>query len=428
MNYLPLRYLIDTDSHFVDKNLITLSKFHHLGFPVSEGLVVIAPVEKLKKLKKMHGNYFGQKAQEIEIFEDLKNELLKFKLDPDKVWNELVKRWIEEMELFNQAFSRPILFLRQIKAAGSGHYDKKRDVVNIKIDEGKLDVLKQKRLEELIRLAQSKLLLTQNFHWVLDSNEIKFVEISPFTGHEMLSNGQNKEGEFVKLLNLGRKNHIKIFIQQDGQLNFDKEGIDGILEARIDNETEEERIWRLVEIADAITPKPLLIWIKDIQDVEDLLFLRNKKRYLNISPIVPSPNNFAEFLETKRHLASRGISRKGSLKLWAEFSKAENLVNADEYAGAGMDGVIFNLDGCIFNLTGTDGTDSNSLKVLIKFLEIPVKIFNKAGIPILLFGKNFLVKETLSEYHNKGIFGVVLEAKNAREDWPGQFEFAHKLV
>jgi pyruvate, water dikinase len=65
--------------------------------------------------------------------------------------------------------------------------------------------------------------------------------------------------------------------------------------------------------------------------LEALLFIRHKKGLSNVHIIIPFVRTVHEFLQLKRELAAKKLSRKNSLQIWMEVSVPENMLNLENY-------------------------------------------------------------------------------------------------
>ncbi len=202
---------------------------------------------------------------------------------------------------------------------------------------------------------------------------------------------------------------------------------------------EELKIAKLSEIASEFPAKTVIFKLADIKSVDSnirgtlrlihdqnllkkeigvYLFARNKKQLYNTQIAVPYVRSVDEFLQLKRDLASFGISRKGSLKMWLEIGVPENIINLEKYLVAGLDGVILNLDELINLISGVNFKSSEAifykeqLESLKLFLEDGIKILNKAKIPVIFQG-NLAWDERILEYVvEKGIWGLSVDINN----------------
>lgn len=151
------------------------------------------------------------------------------------------------------------------------------------------------------------------------------------------------------------------------------------------------------------------------QEVEAFLFARNKKRLLNTQIAIPFIRSVNEFVQIKRDLASLGVSRKGSLKLWLELALPENLLNLEEYLLIGVDGVILNLDELAAWIGGFDPSVADSvfykrqIKALIKLLENCLKVLHKSKVATLASGSLTLHDEVISFLIDKGIWAIEVD-------------------
>lgn len=198
----------------------------------------------------------------------------------------------------------------------------------------------------------------------------------------------------------------------------------------------EQKVFKLVEAAESYPNLSVVYKLSDLvekrngvrgslrllhqqsllkEDVEVVKFARNKKNLLNVVLAVPFTRSLHEFLKIKRDLASLGIARKGSLKLWFEVCVPENIINIEDYLTAGLDGVIINLDELASLLGGFDPGEPESVfykaevSALVKFISDALKILQKAKIPTLVCGSLSLHDEILEMLFERGVTGIIAD-------------------
>ena len=153
--------------------------------------------------------------------------------------------------------------------------------------------------------------------------------------------------------------------------------------------------------------------------IEALDFVRHKKGLTNIHIVIPFVRTQNEFLQIKRELAVKKLSRKNSLELWLEVCTPENIINLEDYLIAGLDGVVLNLDELVAYLNGFDTTQEellfykNEVGGLLKFLEDGLKLLHKSKTPFIVVGSLSLYPEVLEFLVEKGVYGVVIERYEA---------------
>lgn len=470
MEILPIKSIRDEDGPLVGSHLVNLGKLFHLGLPVADGVVVIAPEIKLKSvLEHFHLKdqevfeqsltLFRSEVRKIEIPAALKEVLKKHKIDPQKIWHNLLENWTQEIRsrIFREGFSpkvtaglsaQPVFFTKKISTSGEAYFDDRLGHSVYKLHHGTLSHEQIDTLDQTLIKVNKKLFIPQNVYFVLDES-LKIVKVNPYTPDESIkypvssigeaslrlqSNVKHEEEKNVQLQNIS-KSSVKVFLDlSDGFAHFGN--VDGIIISGEKISEIEMRKAKMAEVAAEFNQFPVIYKLPDLKEensdlrgalklihssqilkneAEGFLAVRNKKRLFNLSIAVPFLRNINELLQIKRDLASMGISRKGMLKLWVEFAVPENIINAEEYILAGFDGAIINLDSLAgflsgFNIASKENTfTEKQIGSLLNFLEDAIKLLRRSGIPIILSGNLALHDETLNFLFEKGIYGILVD-------------------
>lgn len=471
INILSIKHISSDDGLIFGKLNVLLSDLCRLDFPVADGVVITAPEFHLKTVLEHFD--FGKREifeqsltlvkKELEkspVPEELTKELgkqTKFLIGSQEIsgkenlWKELLTIWIEEIKqkLWNNGFQaglteglepQIVIYIKEVVALGSAFYEKEFDEAVINITKGKLEPKDLKILDEIIQQADKKLLLNYQYQWILDGH-IKLTGIkqyTPGTQQEVL----NSILEIPRNFEEKKRSAVKVFFDLSIGLVVEKE-VDGIyirseevFDLNKPHESFEDLIFRLVEAANTFPDKPVLFKLADKSEgfgkvrgslrllhqpslLEPLLeaadFVRHKKNLTNIHLVVPFVRNPNEFLQIKRELASRNLTRKSSLELWLELAVPENLVNLEDYLEGGLDGVVLNMDELIAHLNGFDHQEAeltfykNEVSGLIKFLEDALKLLHRPKIPFIATGTVAFYPAVLEFLVEKGVYGLVVE-------------------
>ena len=202
----------------------------------------------------------------------------------------------------------------------------------------------------------------------------------------------------------------------------------------------EDLVFCLVEAANTFPDLPILFKLADKSEgfgkvrgtfrllhqqslLEPLIraadFVRHKKGLNNVHLVIPFVRGVNEFLQIKRELSSKGISRKSSMQLWLEVAVPENIINLENYLESGLDGVVLNMDELIAYLNGFDHQDAelafykNEAVGLLKFLEDSLKILHQSRTPFIAQGSLNLNQQVLEFLVEKGVHGIVAERYEA---------------
>ncbi len=467
MDLLPIKSIHETDAALVGVDLLNLSSLHRLGLPVPEGIVVFPPEFKLRSVLEYFDlqkrevfeqrlEIIKQQVKKIPVPTELDELLLKKKIAVLPTWHSLLEVWLNEIRarIWNQGFSpkltqnllaHPIFFTNPIIASGEASFSKGAQDSDIKITTGSLSPEELHLIDGIVKKGDQALFLPQVYFWIKDGKASSSIKIVKLKG----ANEDIKVEEEVPVSPLpagkSRKSAINIFLNLEDSLSFE-EGIQGILipaqthQGAIENSFE-KLIFQLVEAGQTFPGSPVIFKLSNRADrfggirgslrllhqesllkseVEAFLFARNKKGLLNLELAVPLTQSIEQFLEIKRALASLGVSRKGSLKLWLEIAVLENIINIKDYLNAGLSGVIFNFDELNAWLNGVDPLDSENIalqspqlgsrqvKTLKLFLQPAIKELHNLKLPMIALSNN-LSDDLLEFLVEVGFWGIVVQ-------------------
>jgi hypothetical protein len=460
MEILPIKSIREEDGPLVGSSLLNLAKLYHFGLPVAQGIIVLAPEIKLKTvLEHFHLKdrevfeqsliLFRSEVQKIEIPINLEAILKRHKIDPKKIWYNLLENWISQIRsrIFREGFSsavtsnlssQPVFFTKKVTVSGEAYFDDSLGHSIYKLHHGSLTHAEIDKLDEVIIKANKKLFLPQTLHFIVDEG-LKIVKVSPFTQPSEIQDhvaSSKYQGEYKKeILQQIPKSSVKVFLDLSESLSS-VQSIDGVIVNGEKIPDSEMRKAKLAESASEFNHLPVIYKLPDILDAnsdlrgtlrlihnpellkkeaECFLYVRNKKRLFNCQIAVPFIRSVNEFLQIKRDLASEGISRKGMLKLWVEFAVPENIINIEEYILAGFDGAIINLDQISLLLSGFNTNSKENtfaekqVSSLLNFIEDGVKLLRRSNIPVIFSGSLSLHDETMKFLFDKGVFGLCVD-------------------
>lgn len=487
---LPIKLLTDEDSPIFGKLNTDLGKLLRSGMPIASGFAISAPNLKLKTTLEHFD--FGKK----EIFEqsltlvrkeitsapipDLllkevgkhKNFLLNgvnLKSAKD-LWVSLIDIWLDQIKqrLWNDGFHNGlteglepqiVILTHKLESLGYSYFDTTQDDTVIKINKGKLHPNDVKKVDELVKQANKKLFIPHEYHWILDKG-IKLIKILPYTPSSpttQIAVSPQDEQEAKKI----PKSSIKVFLDFSTGLVVEKD-IDGvyiasekIFDLNKPTDSFENLVFKLVESSLAFPNSPIFCKLADKSEgmgrvrgtlrllhqkslfdplTQALDFVRHKKGLTNIHMVIPFVRSTKEFLQIKRELAVKKLSRKASLQLWMEVAVPENILNLENYLLEGLDGVVLNLDELIGFIGGFDKEEGelvfykNEVDSLLRFLEDGIKLLNKSKIPFIAYGSLSLDPKVLDFLVEKGIYGVVVERYEAYSSYEVLRQAEKKLI
>lgn len=455
---LPLKSIRDDDVMIYGKSIVNLAKLYHLGLPVSEGIAVSPPEiilnTVIQKFEIKNKEIFEQRLelirshiQSVSLPEDLEKILIHKNIDSKKIWIQLLNIWIEEIrsKIWREGFSpnlthnltpQCVFFTKNIKASGKAYIDQLFKKIVIKVFEGEFDDKLKQKLEEIVISGNKKLIIDQNYFWILDDhNNIEIVKLSPYTP-DLLDNNTNVKNiifDNYESKHFINKSAIKVFQEIDE--NFILENVDGVILKSNNNLDSDKNILQLVETAISLGNRPLLYEAPNLEDkdsnisgalylihhknvldlyVKSFLFARNKNNLLNVSVLLPKVKSYGELTQFKRELASKDITRKGSLKIWFLASVPENILNLESYIEAGIDGVVIDLDSIASNLQGFANVTDKSpfygkqVDLVLKILDDAVKLLQKLKIPVIFRGELAILDEAIEFIARKGLYSLAV--------------------
>ena len=472
---LPIKLLTDEESLIYGRLNVSLGKLHRSGLPVCAGIVVTPPEFKLKTVLENYNfgskevfeqslNLVKKEISSIPIPEILQKETKGHKLLlTDKVvksqkdlWHSLLNIWVEEIKirLWGGGFQKGITemlepqvvnFIKNLKAHGRAYFDPISDEVVVRVAMGKLHPNDLQNLDEMVKLGNKKLFIPHEFEWIMDGS-IKFTKVLPYTPKVLesilpLSIPLSSKPEIAKA-----KSAVSIFLDlSTGQVvDADIDGVyissERIFDLNKPNESFENLILKLVESATTYPHLPILLKLADKSEglgklrgslrllhqqnlfnplINALDFARHKKGLKNVHIVVPFVRSLSEFLQIKRELAVKNLSRKNSLQLWVEICTPENVINMEKYVVSGLDGVVLNLDELVSFINGFDPKEQElvfykfEIQGLISFLEDSLKLLHKLKIPFIAYGSISLYPQVLDFLIEKGVQGIVVEKYEA---------------
>lgn len=89
-------------------------------------------------------------------------------------------------------------------------------------------------------------------------------------------------------------------------------------------------------------------------ELETIKLIRNKYGYKNLWLMLPFVRTVNELIEVKKIIASSGLSRSSSFKLWMMVEIPSNVILLDKFCEAGIDGVSIGSNDLTMLILGTD--------------------------------------------------------------------------
>ncbi len=489
LELLPIKLLHDEDSLTFGKLNVLLAKLARANLSVATGVVVAPQDFKLKTILEHFD--FGSKEvfeqsltlvkKELEgtsIPENLVQELAKnnnFLVDGEllkgekQVWLHLLHDWINQIKkrLWEDGFSKgltenlepkKIIFVKNLTSFGNAEYEKEEeDDVVLQTVYGKLEPRHANSLEQLIKEADKKLIVSYSYEWMVDSGKVFISNIKsqiPTTDNVLMDDEKKSIiSEKNKI-----KSTVKVFMDlslsktsfQD-LANYDPDGIflsgEKIISPQATKDEYEDLLLRIIYAADTFSEKPIFFKLPDFCEgmggvrgsmrlihqpnilrgvLDALVYARFKHQkklesvkvhgYNNIHVVIPFVRGVNEFIQIKRELAIKKLMRKNSLQIWLELAVPENFINLEEYIIGGIDGVIINLDEMLSYLLGFDKSQEElyfykkQVSSLIRFLDEGLSLLHKSKTPFFVSGSLILDPDILEFLIHKGVKGVVIES------------------
>ncbi|MCL5784402.1 MAG: hypothetical protein M1142_03550 [Patescibacteria group bacterium] len=487
---LPIRLLTPEDARIFGSLNVALAKLSRFGLAVGNGIVITPPQFKLRVVLEHFD--FGTK----EVFEQtltlvkkeinsipLPEVLIKetgkqqqFLLNGERIksvkglWLVLLHVWFEQIKgrLWDSGFYQSItedldpqavIFVKKLESLGFAHFDPLQDDVEISVNHGKLHPNDQKKIFDMVQLANKKLFIPHRYEWILDGG-VKLVGVKPYAFPAIIPDsfsviarsGATKQSSTERedchaIARDDKKiSAVKVFFELSkgfaAQENIDGIYLDSgkIFDLNKPRESFEELVLKLVGSANDFPGSPILFKLADKSEgmgkvrgtlrllhqsslfeplTEALDFVRHKKGFTNIHIVIPFVRGVNELLQIKRELAVKKLARKNSLGLWMEVSTPENIVNLEDYLLAGIDGVVLNLDELISYLNGFNSAEGElafykqEVEGLLKFLEDGIRLLHKSKIPFIAYGSLALYPKVLEFLVEKGVWGIVVERYDA---------------
>lgn len=446
MQILPLKFIHDDDKNEVGIDLFNLAKLRHLGLPVVESVIVMPPVEHVKKIL---GKYSHQKIELKSYPGNLKQDILKLKapetlneihkifsskdeksqynLNINKLWQDLLEKWsyeliskIERGEKDPHLTAQQVVFSANFDSSGTAYFDDDREHVVIQTDNGNIDFKKSEEIEKLVYEGNKKLIFPQVFHWVIEEAHLKIIKLSPFT--ENLKPQKDITTVTAPQLSIQRhlpKTATKLLLDYSGQA-LSSLSADAVL-----LRTENPDIEKLATLVDKILKfkdLPIIFFPnfansleQNLEYAKSFIFFKNKKK-LDCQIVLPVTFSVSEYLDLKRQFASLGIYSKGTLKIWKQLQTIADFINIEEYLDAGFDGAIIDLDKVVNIVTGVDASLFLS-EPRIDWVSSVEKFFKESGFnkiiknnkQVLIFGTCCRNEELLNDFIKSGVWGIAFE-------------------
>lgn len=93
-------------------------------------------------------------------------------------------------------------------------------------------------------------------------------------------------------------------------------------------------------------------------EIDAIKRVRNQYGYKNLHVMIPFVRTVNELLEVKKHLASRGLSRGATFKLWMMVEIPSNVILLEDFCAVGIDGVSVGSNDLTMLIMGTDRDNS----------------------------------------------------------------------
>ncbi len=129
-------------------------------------------------------------------------------------------------------------------------------------------------------------------------------------------------------------------------------------------------------------------------EVEAIKTVRNKMGFKNLWLMIPFVRTVEELVLVKRLLASYGLSRSGSFKLWMMVEIPSNVILLDQFIDVGIDGVSVGSNDLTMLILGTDRDNTEVARefneqneAVLWALEKVVKTCHKRGITSSICGQ-----------------------------------------
>lgn len=93
-------------------------------------------------------------------------------------------------------------------------------------------------------------------------------------------------------------------------------------------------------------------------ELEAMKYVRNKAGFKNLHLMIPFVRTPEEMSEVKKIVASSGLSRSSTFKLWMMVELPTNVIRIDDFLDVGLDGISFGSNDLTMLILGTDRDNS----------------------------------------------------------------------
>jgi pyruvate,water dikinase len=129
-------------------------------------------------------------------------------------------------------------------------------------------------------------------------------------------------------------------------------------------------------------------------ELEAIKKVRNKLGFKNLWLMIPFVRSIEELIQVKRIIASHGLTRSPSFKLWLMVEIPSNVIMLEDYINVGIDGISIGTNDLTMLILGVD-RDNEEVAALYNeqdpavswALERAVKIANKLGVTSSICGQ-----------------------------------------
>lgn len=129
-------------------------------------------------------------------------------------------------------------------------------------------------------------------------------------------------------------------------------------------------------------------------ELETIKLVRNKYGYKNLWLMIPFVRTVSELTEIKKLIASSGLSRGGSFKIWMMVEIPSNVILIDQFCELGIDGVSIGSNDLTMLILGTDRDNDEVASVfdernpaVLWALERVIKACHKHGVTSSICGQ-----------------------------------------
>ncbi len=148
-------------------------------------------------------------------------------------------------------------------------------------------------------------------------------------------------------------------------------------------------------------------------ELEAIKLIRNKKGLKNLWLMLPFVRTPQELEEVKRIIASHGLQRSPSFKLWMMVEIPSNVILIDEFISKGIDGISIGTNDLTMLILGTDRDNSEVARefnesdpAVIWALERVIKAAGKNGITASICGQAASYPKILEKAIAAGVTSV----------------------